>query len=152
MRNYIKAMLIIGLFFISFGGLLLHSAVHPAARNLYGYIPLAAGIISAIAIPVLFIFRKTLHLAYILNSFMVIIGVITMAHFSIVKHPIIPDIIVLLCKFMLGRALFCFELYQLDAPMKPQGWRWIRYPNMGFWWVHLVMLSAVYFLGNHFWR
>src|SRR5271157_4902428 len=133
MRRYIKTIMIIALFLISFGGLMLHLRVHPISKHAYGYVPLIAGIISAFVIPALFIFRKTLNLAYILNGFLAIIGTITMVHFSIIKAPLIPDILILWCKFLLGRIIFCFEIYQLDTPLKNQGWRWIRYPNMGFW-------------------
>jgi hypothetical protein len=27
-----------------------------------------------------------------------------------------------------------------------------RYPNMGWWMIHLIGISLVYFLGNYFWR
>ncbi len=152
MRRYVKTMMIIALFLVSLGGLLLHLRVHPISKHVYGYIPFIAGVLSALVIPLLFIFRKTLNLAYILNGFLAIIGTITMVHFSIIKAPLIPDIFILWCKFLLGRIIFCFEVYQVEAPLKSQGWRWIRYPNMGFWYVHLILLSLVYYLGNLLWR
>jgi hypothetical protein len=153
MKKYLKNILIIGLFLTALGGLGLHYRIHSIVKNAYAYIPFIAGLISVIAIPLLFLFRKTLHLAYILNGFTVIIGVITMAHFSLVKAPLLPDIAILLGKFFIGRAIFVAEIYQLETEAKtPDVLRWIRYPNMGFWAVHLVLLSAVYYLGNLLWR
>ena len=154
MKNYVKLMLVISLFLLAFGGLGLHIRIHPITKHDYGYIPLIAGIISAIGIPLLFMFRKTLHLGYLLNGFTVIIGVITMSHFSLVvtKGNLVPDIALLLGKFFVGRAIFCIEVFPMEGEVKNPGWRWIRYPNMGFWAVHLVVLSLVYYLGNILWR
>jgi len=152
MKKYVKMMLIIALFLTALGGLGLHYRIHPIDKHAFGYVPFIAGLISVLAIPALFFFRKTLHLAYLLNGFTVIIGVITMAHFSIVKAPLLPDIFILLCKFFIGRAIFCVEVFPMDGEIKNPGWRWIRYPNMGFWAVHLVLLSGVYYIGNLLWR
>jgi hypothetical protein len=152
MKNYVKNILIFALFILALSGLMIHLRVHPVTKHGYGYVPLIAGIISVIAIPVLFMFRKTLHLAYLLNGFAVIIGIITMTHFSIVKAPLIADILFLVAKFFVGRAIFCIEVFPLEGEAKNPGWRWIRYPNTGFWAVHLVVLSLVYYLGNILWR
>jgi hypothetical protein len=152
MKNYVKNLLVLVLFILALSGLMIHLRVHPVAKNLYAYIPFIAGLVSVIFIPILFMFRKTLHLAYLLNGFTVIIGIITMTHFSIVKAPLIADILFLLAKFFIGRAIFCIEVFQMEAEVKNPGWRWIRYPNMGFWAVHLVLLSVVYYLGNLLWR
>lgn len=152
MKNHIKIMLVISLFFLALGGLGLHYRIHSIAKHAYAYIPFIAGLLSVIAIPALFMFRKTLHLAYILNGFTVIIGVITMAHFSLVKSPILPDIALVLVKFFTGHAIFCMEVFPMEAEVKNPGWRWIRYPNLGFWAVHLALLSLVYYLGNILWR
>lgn len=152
MKSYVKTMLIIALFVVAFGGLGLHYRIHAPAKHDFGYVPFIAGLISAFVIPALFYFRKTLHLAYLVNGFTVIIGVITMTHFSIVKAPILPDISILLGKFFIGRAIFCIEVFPMDGGINNPGWRWIRYPNMGFWAVHLVLLSVVYYLGSLLWR
>jgi hypothetical protein len=152
MKNYVKNLLVFALFVLALSGLMIHLRVHPIAKNVYGYVPLIAGLISAIAIPILFMFRKTLHLAYILNGFTAIIGIITMTHFSIVKAPLIADILFLVAKFIVGRVIFCIEVFPLEGEAKNPGLRWIRYPNTGFWAVHLVLLSVVYYLGNLLWR
>jgi|GEM_PF-201701 len=152
-RKNIKTYLIISLFLISIGGFGLHFFIHNPAKQAYGYVPFISGLLSALLIPLLFCFRKTLHLAHILNGFTAIIGVITMVHFSIAKAPIYPDIAIVIAKFTLGRAIFEFEIFSdLDAAPQIKGWSLIRYPNMGFWYVHLALLSAVYALGNMLWR
>lgn len=150
-KSRIKAALVAGLVFIPAGGLMFHLYIHPPQKAAYGLVPLIIGIISIFAIPCLFCFRKTLHAAYLLNGFAVILGTITMGHFSIVKVPLVADIVVLWAKFSLGYAIFNMEMFKLDTTIKP-GWRTIRYPNFGFWLVHLAALSTVYALGAILWR
>ena len=151
MKLRLKTALVAGLFFISAGGLFLHVFVHEPQKNSFGFVPLVVGIISIVFIPWLFCFKKTLHLAYLFNGFAVIIGTVTMGHFSIVKNLIFPDIFILWAKFALGYAIFYLEMFKIDSSFKP-GWRTIRYPNFGYWVVHLVAFSIVYALGNILWR
>jgi hypothetical protein len=152
MKKKIKILLIFSLFFASLGGGLLHYNYHPYARTGFGWVPFIVGLISVLVIPPLFAFRKTLHLAYLLNGFAVIVGTVTMAHFSLVTAPLWADILILWAKFALGRALFCLEIYPPDSNPRVKGWNLIRYPQLGFWYVHLVLWGLVYYLGNHFWR
>ncbi len=152
MKNKIKILLILGLVFVSIGGGWLHYKYHPYASTGFGWVPFIVGLIAIFLVPILFYFRKTLNLAYLLNGFSVIIGVITMAHFSLEIGPLWANIVTLLSKFVIGRAIFCLEVYPLDSNPKPRGWGLIRYPNLGFWYVHFVAWTAVYFLGQHFWR
>lgn len=146
-------MLIFVLFLLALGGGMMHFAFHPVAKHSYGWVPLISAIFSIVVIPTLFLFRKTIHWAYILNGFTVIIGLITMGHFAIVKAPIIPDLLLLLTKLYIGRAIFCVEMTNMEnEAFKPKLLQYIRYPHMGFWYVHLILLSLVYFLGNLLWR
>lgn len=152
-RNSIKNYLIVSLFLISLGGFGLHFFIHNPGQQAYGFVPFISGLLSILLIPAFFCFKKTIHLAHILNGFTAIVGIITMTHFSIVKAPLLPDIAIVIAKFVLGRAIFQFEIFQnLEAAPKITGWSLIRYPNMGFWYVHLVLLSVVYILGNLLWR
>jgi hypothetical protein len=151
MKKKIKLLLIFGLFFMSLGGGWLHYAYHPAAKTGFGWVPFIVGLVTTLLVPVLFYFRKTLNLAYLLNGFAVIIGTITMADFSLDLQPIWPDILILWGKFAVGRAIFCLEIYPMDSNPKAKGWALIRYPNLGFWWVHLVLWGFLYFLGNQYW-
>src|SRR4030042_6327585 len=85
-KDYFRLTLILSIFFIALGGWMLHLMIHPVAKDLGNYIPAVAGFISVIIIPLLFIFRSTTSVAYLLNGITVIIGTIMMAHFSI-KNP-----------------------------------------------------------------
>ena len=163
-KDYLRGTLILGIFFLALGGWLLHLRIHPVAKDAENYIPLVAGLISVIVIPALFIFRKTIAFAYLLNGMTVIIGTITMTHFTIENPPqvwtlqtiflgtLLADIAMLWGKFAVGKALFELELAlnHPDAPMRSG--RFFRFPNMGFWFAHLVTLTAVYFIGSYFWQ
>jgi hypothetical protein len=163
-KDSLRAILILAIFFLALGGWLLHLRVHPVAKDAENYIPLVAGFISVFIIPVLFIFRSTISFAYLLNGMTVIIGTITMTHFSIEHHPqtwtlqtiflgtLLADIMLLWGKFAVGKALFDLEMTvsQPDTPMR-RG-RFFRFPNMGFWLVHVITLTVVYIIGSYFWK
>ena len=117
-KDYLRLVLILAIFFLALGGWLLHLRIHPIAKDAENYIPLVAGFISVFVIPVLFIFRSTIPFAYLLNGMMVIIGTITMTHFTIENPPqvwtlqtiflgtLLADIMMLWGKFAVGKALF----------------------------------------------
>jgi tellurite resistance protein TehA-like permease len=86
-KNYMRLVLILAIFFLALGGWLLHLRIHPTTKDAENYIPLVAGFISVFVIPVLFIFRSTISFAYLLNGMTVIIGTITMTHFTIENPP-----------------------------------------------------------------
>lgn len=162
-KKMIKETLVVSLFFLALGGWLLHLRIHPPQTEAYHLVPFVAGIGSVFFVPLLFCFRPTLAVAYIINGFLVIIGTITMAHFSIVhfQGSITPvniilkttfaDIAILWGKFAVGQALFNLEFLKSETDALGKG-RYFRYPNMGWWWVHLFALTAVYALGNIFWK
>jgi len=162
-KKMIKEMLIASLFFLALGGWLLHLRIHSPAKNADYFIPFIAGIASVFCLPFLFYFKPTLMLAYIINGFLVIIGTITMTHFSIVnfKGPItasniifnttFADIMILWGKFSVGKALFDLEFLKSDTDVALKA-RFFRYPNMGWWWAHLVALATVYVLGKILWK
>ena len=86
-----------------------------------------------------------------------------MSHFAIVHWPnpatleaiifntTFPDIVIVWCKFFIGKSLFDLETFGYD-PDKARLGKKYRYPNMGWWLVHLVAISIVYSLGNLLWR
>jgi len=162
-KNMVKLTLLGGLFFLGLGGWLLHLRIHPVSKNTSNYVPFLTGIISVFCLPVLFWFRKTITPGYILNGFFVIIGTITMAHFSIanfnspvtfkgiILNTTLADISLLWGKFAVGKALFDMEFLKSDADPAPKG-RFFRYPNMGWWWVHLIGISVIYATGNILWK
>jgi len=154
-RKHIKLQLIFALLLLAVGGYMIHTAAHNPTKVIWGYVPYISGLLGVIAIPVLFLFRRTLHLANILNGFTCIIGVITMMHFALamVRPNIYADVLILIAKFYVGQAIFSLELFNnIDAPRVVKGWNLIRYPNIGFWYVHLITLAAVYALGHFLWR
>jgi hypothetical protein len=110
----------------------------------------------------MFLFRKTLAYAYVINGMLVIIGTITMTHFSLAHPPeivtpvtiimgtLFPDIVLLFTNFMLGKALYELEMLKGEETHSRHG-RFFRYPNMGWWFVHLFALAGVYVLGHLLW-
>jgi hypothetical protein len=162
-RTYTKAILLTALVTFSLGGFLLHVRIHPIAQNPANVIPLISGLLSILIIPLLFSFRKTVEYGYVLNGFLVIIGTIGMAHFSLFHWPapatagsiifktMLADIVLLWSKFFIGKALFDLEFYGYDSGREKKG-KTYRYPNLGWWLIHLVAISLVYFLGNQLWR
>jgi hypothetical protein len=163
-KDYLRLVLILAIFFLALGGWLLHLRIHPTAKDAENYIPFVAGLISVIVIPVLFIFRSTISFAYLLNGMTVIIGTITMTHFTIENHPpvwtlqtiflgtLLADIILLWGKFAVGKALFDLDSVINRPETQISSGRFFRFPNMGFWFVHLVTLTAVYTIGRFFWK
>ena len=53
-------------------------------------------------------------------------------------------------KFFVGKALFELETFGYD-PNRPKAGLTYRYPNMGWWLIHLVAVSLLYYLGNRLW-
>jgi hypothetical protein len=163
-KDYLRLTLILAIFFLALGGWLLHLRIHSTAKDAENYIPAVAGFISVIIIPVLFIFRSTTPFAYLLNGMTVIIGTIMMTHFSIENHPqvwtlqtillgtLLADIALLWGKFAVGKALFDMEstVNRPDDPVRSG--RFFRFPNMGFWFAHVVTLTTVYLIGKYFWK
>lgn len=147
----LKYALVFALFFFSLGGGMLHYAIHPSSKYSYSYVPMFAAIASVGLVPWLFLSKRTLHLAYLLNGFIVIIGSVTMGHYALAARPIWPDVLILWAKFLIGYALFHLEAFPVAAQLKP-GVKTIRYPHFGFWVVHLLAISTVYSLGAVLWR
>ena len=158
-RTYTKSILLTALVALSLGGFLLHGRIHPIAQNPANVIPMISGVLSILIVPLLFSFRRTIEYGYVLNGILVIIGTIAMAHFSLFHWPdpatvgavivktLLADILILWGKFFVGKALFDLELFGYDPRQAKKGTTY-RYPNLGWWLVHLVAISLVYLLGN----
>jgi hypothetical protein len=161
-KQNIRLTLVFGLFFISLGGWLLHTRAHHPFTGAFTYdVPFIIGLLNFIVVPWLFLYDRSIALGYLINGFTVIFGIIFMAHFSVIHHPkeivlkavllmtVVPDIIILFTKFMVGKALFDLHLSQLDKeiPLKVKP---LRYPNLGWWIVHFVAISVVYSIGAIF--
>ena len=161
-KQHIKMMLIAGLFLISLGGWCLHIRVHPIDADSVNYIPYISGLISVFVIPTMFFFDKLNPYAYVLTGMTVIIGTITMSDFSMSNLPhkisfsslilstTLPDILILWSKFIFGKILF--DLNHINDLNIVHKGKFLRYPNLGFWWVHLVAMALIYSLGKIFWK
>ena len=148
---------------VSLGGWLLHVRVHPISDNATNWIPFLTGLAGIIVLPALFLSKKTLPYAYILNGMFVIIGTITMVHVSVPRmegivslesvfvKSLFADIAILWVNFFIGKSLFELEMFKvMDAAIRKG--RFFRYPNMGYWCVHVAALSVVYVLGYVLWK
>jgi hypothetical protein len=165
-RNYTRTLLLLALFTLGLGGFLLHLRAHVfthLSTNPAFYSPLISGILSVVVIPLLFLSKKTMAYGYVLNGMLAILGTVTMAHFSI-AHLALPlsfgtimfkttfaDIMLLWGKFFVGKVLFDLELFGYDNTREKKG-SFYRYPHLGWWTVHLVVISTVYSLGHILWR
>jgi hypothetical protein len=162
-KNALKLTLTAGLVFLAFGGWLLHLRIHPPLEEGYNLVPFLSGVLSIFIVPLLFWFKPTIIPAYLINGFSVILGTITMAHLSLVNlnspltlqnllfNTMIADIALLWGKFAVGKAIFDLEFLHTDQDAAPRG-RYFRYPNTGWWLVHLVGWSIVYAAGNILWK
>ncbi len=162
-KQNLRVLLICSLFFLALGGFLLHGRIHPVGEDSWDVIPAVSGIFSVVVITLLFCFRRTIAFGYVLNGMTVIIGTIAMTHFSLKNAPsvwtlqsvlfitLLAEIAILWGKFVVGKALFEIELLKQPADAVRKG-RFFRYPNMGWWWAHLVALSVVYTLGYLIWK
>ena len=161
-KHKLRLWLVAGLFFLSLGGWLLHLRIHPLSKLPAHYIPFFAGLLGCTLLPALFLFRKTTAYAYVINGMLVILGTITMAHFSLSHLPahitfstlfmgtMFPDIAMLLGNFAVGKTLFELQMLRAEDTPARRG-RFFRYPNLGWWLVHLLVLSVVYALGHLIW-
>jgi len=78
-KNNLRITLLVSLWFLALGGWGLHWFLHPPAQEAINLIPFFAGLLSVIAVPLLFSFQGTVPYAYVINGMLAIIGTITMA-------------------------------------------------------------------------
>ncbi|MFB3886627.1 MAG: hypothetical protein ACE144_15480 [Thermodesulfobacteriota bacterium] len=161
-RTYIRSILLIGLATLSVAGFMIHVRVHLITENPSFILPFVAGILNMGAIPALFCFKKTVAYGYVLNGILCIIGTVTMTHFAIARwsaptsppdillKSMVIDILIVWGKFFIGKALFELETFGYE-PNRPKRGIVYRYPNMGWWLIHLAAISIVYYLGNVLW-
>ncbi len=164
-KKYLKLLLIINLLCLSVGGWFLHYRIHPITDENAYYIPFVLGILSTLLITILFFLKKGVPYAYILNGMTVIIGTITMSHYSLQNFSgpitisgiffdtLMAEIIILWAKFFIGKVIFDLEITNVNNWETPRHkGRFLRYPNIGFWLVHLVAMSFFYYLGHILWK
>jgi hypothetical protein len=158
----LRVVLLVGMWFLALGGFLLHLRVHAPGEEARNLVPFLSGLLSLLAVPLLFTFRRTVAYGYVINGMLAIIGTVTMAAFSwnrglenitagtLFLNTLFPDIAILWAKFALGLGLF--ELEQLKSEDQPgRSGRFWRYPNMGWWGVHAAALSTAFTAGFWLW-
>ncbi len=156
-KMYLKTFLLAALVCIALGGFLLHFGIHPIFGEralLADFVPFVAGLMTIFIVTSLFLIKGMMPFAYLMNGMLVIIGAITMTTYSVTPQhfPLWPDILVLFTVFCIGKLLFEVEM-TVEAnlvKLRHKG-RFFRYPNMGYWFVHLVTLSVVFALGHFLW-
>jgi len=157
-ERFVKTTLLAALVTMSLGGWLLHLRIHPVDKALINWLPCISGIAALIVVPLLFLKKQTAGYGYVLNGMQVIIGAILMTRYSFLNPPdhltfttlflktTLPDILVLGGKFAVGKALFDLEMFGFTADL-PRGGKSYRYPNMGWWWIHVAAISCIYCIG-----
>ncbi|MBU1105195.1 MAG: hypothetical protein KKB51_00905 [Candidatus Riflebacteria bacterium] len=108
---------VFGLFCMALGGFLLHYRIHPPSRDSFNLIVFFFSLFNALILPFMFLKRKAVPWAYIINATSVVVGVVTMTWFSIAnwKDPItlynlmfqstLPDSLILLGKLPLAHVI-----------------------------------------------
>jgi hypothetical protein len=162
-RGYVRSTLFASLIALAVGGFFLHLRIHPFPQHSSKLVPFISGILSIVLVPALFSSKKTISYGYVLNGMLVILGTVTMASFSLAARPnplsvqalllktTLADIALLWGKFFVGMALFYLEIYGYDSNQAKRGISY-RYPNFGWWLIHLVVIATVYALGHALWR
>ncbi len=162
-RASLKMLLIFALIVMAAGGFLLHLRIHPYSVNHSNLVAILSGILSIVVVPLLFSFKRSVSFGYVLNGMLVIIGTVAMAHFSLAHFPetlsieslftktLFADILILWGNFFVGKALFDFETHGLDLDKYRIGVLH-RYPNSGWWAIHLILIACVYWAGHILWR
>lgn len=158
-RSYIRFLCLAALISIALGGFLLHLRIHPYTNNPSFLINVFSGLVSIIIVPLLFLSGRTVHYGYVVNGFLAIIGTVTMTHFSAAHLPspltpaavllktTLPDILILWGKFFIGKVLFDFEVFGYSKTAEKKGITY-RYPNLGWWYIHLAAVAVVYYAGH----
>jgi len=78
-KTYIRSIMLGALITLALGGFMLHFRIHPIAQNPSFLVPLCAGILSIVVVPLLFLFPKTIAYGYVLNGFLAVVGTIVIA-------------------------------------------------------------------------
>ncbi len=105
------------LMLLSLGGLLLHLRIHPAAASLFNWVPVASCVFATLVLPIMFNYRRSAPLAYVINIAIVIVGTVAMAWWSasnwqlpltllnVLLNSTLADIVILLAKLPLGHII-----------------------------------------------
>ena len=151
---------VLALIFLSLGGWLMHTRIHPVSfdpanpTNPAFLLPFIWGLVSIVATPVLLSFRKTVIVGYLANGLGVVVGTLTMAALSLAHPPQPLTFPSIFLKTMLGSILLLFPKLFIGQIVLQH-----YFPNglgrmfTAWWWTrHFVYLGIVYTLGHFLWR
>lgn len=108
---------VFGLFCMALGGFLLHYRIHPPAKDAFNLIAFIFPLFNALLLPFMFLHRRAVPWAYLINFTSVIVGVITMSWFSVANwqepvtlynllfHSTLPDSLILMGKLPLAHVV-----------------------------------------------
>lgn len=108
---------VFGLFCMALGGFLLHYRIHPPSKDAFNLIGVLFPLFNALILPFMFLHRKTVPWAYVINVTSVVAGVTAMTWFSIAnwKDPLtlynlvfqstLADSLILMGKLPLGHVI-----------------------------------------------
>ena len=145
---------ILALMLISLGGWMLHFRIHSITAHSVNFLPFLLGLVDIVITPVLFNYRKTVVVAYLVNGIGVIIGSIAMAVFSIYHFAepatlsnilfktMLSDIFILLSKLFIGQLILSYYYPSGLGRLFTTSW-WVR---------HFCYLSLIFALGHFWWR
>jgi hypothetical protein len=145
---------IIGLLVLSLGGWMLHFRIHPITASAPNHVPFFIGLVSILVTPLLFNYKKTVIVAYLLNGLAVMIGTLAMATFSLYHSPDSLTLANLIFKTMLGDILILFSKLFVGQVILthfyPTGLG--RMFTVSWWIRHFFYFLIVFSLGHLLWR
>ncbi len=114
---------------MAFGGFLLHARIHPPSRDALNWFGVGFPFFNAFVLPWLFLFRRTVPWAWLINATSVGVGVATMTWYSVVHwdQPLtaknlllfstLADSLILLAKLPLAQSLLnAWRAFEREYP------------------------------------
>jgi hypothetical protein len=144
---------ILALMLLSLGGWMLHFRIHPITQNPSNLVPFVFGLLNFTITPLLFNYKRTVIIAYLINGLAVIMGTVLMAHLSLAHLPspvtftgiifrtTLGDILILFPKLLIGQMILLHFYPAGLGRMFTTGW-WAR---------HFAYIALVYSLGHFLW-
>ncbi len=108
---------VFGLFCMTLGGFLLHYRVHPPSKDAFNLIGVLFPLFNTLILPFMFLNRRTMTWAYLINATSVVVGVSVMTWFSVANwnepisfytilfHSTLADSLILMGKLPLAHAI-----------------------------------------------
>jgi hypothetical protein len=104
------------------GGLLLHARIHPLSKDALNAFAIGFGLFDTLVLPGLFLFRRGVPWAYVINVTSVVVGVVTMTWYSATHWTAPVTLMNLLLLSTLGDSLILLAKLPL-AHVLLRAWR-----------------------------